>query len=205
MMGRARSWARTPLDTTCERRRRRSRSPEGHHAAARSASGSRGGAETNPGCRDPEVPRTDLLLMRVYCTPPDRSAAGCLACRGCASGVVCDRHRGMAKIGSYCRDCVGRRNRRGCAGATSARGPIFTAGSCRPGRGAESMAVAGYLGSRRWPSTTAAARSMSLRLATRECSRSSSNAESSSIEWRSIRMPLARSISARRPNAPSRS
>ena len=68
-----------------------------------------------------------------------------------------------------------------------------------------SGAARGCLGSRRWPSTTAAARSISLRLSMLERSRSISNAACSSMVWRSIRMPLARSISARRPNAPARS
>jgi hypothetical protein len=58
----------------------------------------------------------------------------------------------------------------------------------------------GCLGSRRWPSTTAAARSISLRLSMRDRSRSISNAASSSMEWRSINMPLARSV--RTPERP---
>src|SRR3954463_12781812 len=51
--------------------------------------------------------------------------------------------------------------------------------------------VRGCFGSRRWPSTTAVARSMSLRLSMRERSRNSANALSPSMAWRSIRMPLA--------------
>ena len=46
--------------------------------------------------------------------------------------------------------------------------------------------------------------SKSLRFASREWWRSISNAVASLTEWRSIGMPLARSVMARRPNAPSR-
>jgi hypothetical protein len=54
-------------------------------------------------------------------------------------------------------------------------------------------------------STTADATSTSFRFVERACSRGSSKATGSSIEWRSIRMPFARSVMARRPKAPSRS
>jgi hypothetical protein len=54
-------------------------------------------------------------------------------------------------------------------------------------------------------STTADATSTSFRFVEPACSRGSSKATGSSIEWRSIRMPFARSVMARRPKAPSRS
>src|SRR4051794_8507582 len=60
-------------------------------------------------------------------------------------------------------------------------------------------------GSKRWPSTTADATSTSFRFVVRACSRSILKAAGSSTEWRSIRMPFARSVMARRPKAPSRS
>ena len=60
-------------------------------------------------------------------------------------------------------------------------------------------AAFGCLASRRWPSTAAPARSMSLRLALRASWRSVSSADSSVIEWRFIPMPFARSTRARRP------
>src|SRR5207248_8507690 len=60
-------------------------------------------------------------------------------------------------------------------------------------------------GSKRWPSTTAEATSVSFRFVERACSRSISKAVGSSTEWRSMRMPFARSVTARRPKAPSRS
>jgi len=47
--------------------------------------------------------------------------------------------------------------------------------------------------------------SISLRLSTRDCSRSISNALVSSMPWRSMSIPLARSVRARRPKAPWRS
>ena len=54
--------ARTPLNKTCRRRRRRLQGlSRVTSAAAMSASGDRGAAETIPS-QDPEVPRTDLLL-----------------------------------------------------------------------------------------------------------------------------------------------
>src|SRR5579862_974430 len=70
-------------------------------------------------------------------------------------------------------------------------------------------AVASFVGgaggrSRRWLSTTAPATSLSLRPLCWEWSRSISKARSALVEWRAISMPLACSISARRPNAPCR-
>ena len=59
-------------------------------------------------------------------------------------------------------------------------------------------------GSKRCPSTTAEATSTSFRFAERACSRSS-KATASSTEWRSMRMHFARSVTALRPKAPSRS
>jgi hypothetical protein len=56
-----------------------------------------------------------------------------------------------------------------------------------------------------WPSTTADATSTSFRFVVRACSRSISKAADSSTQWRSMRMPFARSVTARRPKAPSRS
>src|SRR5579859_1974666 len=52
-------------------------------------------------------------------------------------------------------------------------------------------------------STTAAATSLSLRPLCWEWSRSISKARLAAIEWRAIRIPLACSIIARRPNAPA--
>lgn len=69
-------------------------------------------------------------------------------------------------------------------------------GTLRTGRAQVWIGVRGCRGSMRWPSTIAAARSISLRLSVRECSRSISNAPASAMRWCSIRMPLERSISA---------
>ena len=61
----------------------------------------------------------------------------------------------------------------------------------------------GALGQQRVPSVTDRATSTTRRLCPRAWSRSRSNASRSSIPWRSIRIPLARSISARRSSADS--
>ena len=63
----------------------------------------------------------------------------------------------------------------------------------------------GCFGSKGWPSTTAEAMSMSFRFAERACWRGMSKAVASSTECRSMRIPFARSVTARRPKAPSRS
>src|SRR3954469_15793115 len=57
-------------------------------------------------------------------------------------------------------------------------------------------------GSSAWPSSTAWATATTGRLALRAVSRSSANASLSPTAWRSMRIPLARSITARRSSAP---
>src|SRR4030095_7976767 len=103
-----------------------------------------------------------------------------------------------------CEGCESRAETGGSADEQALKLPERPTQQARLQRAPDDGSV-GCFGSKGWPSTTAEAMSMSFRLADRACVRSMSKAVASSTECRSMRIPFARSVTARRPKAPSRS